>query len=153
MAFRYSTGIFNSFLADLKTQLADGVIYLYSGTQPTSPDSAVTGTLIGTVTVGAGAWAAGSPTNGLEFDTPVGATIDKAAAEEWKFAAVADGTIGWFRFVSNSVSDTGASSTTLSRIDGNVGITTGDMRMSKVTYVIGETGVIQTFNIPLSNIS
>jgi hypothetical protein len=153
MAFRYSTGCFNSFLTVLKTDLTDGVIHFYTGAQPASPDDAVSGTLVATVTLAAGAWTAGSPTNGLEFAAPVGATIDKASAEEWKFIAVAAGTIGWGRFVSNSASDTGASSTTLKRLDFSVGTTSGDARMTKLTYAIGETGSCSTFQIPLTNIA
>ena len=153
MAFRYSTGCFNSILTTLKTDFTDGVIRLYTGAQPTSPDAAVTGTLIGTVTLAGAAFTPGSAAGGLEFDAAVGATLSKAALEEWKFTADAAGTIGWFRFVSNSVLEDGAASTTIKRLDGSVGVTTGDMRMSKVTYAIGETGVIQSFTIPLSNIS
>lgn len=153
MAFRYSTGCFNSFLSTLKTDMADGVINFYTGAQPTSADAAVTGTFIGRATLAGGAWTAGSATNGLEFAAPSGASIDKAAAEEWKFVCETAGTIGWGRFVSNSASDTGGSSTSLKRLDFSVGITSGDCLMSKVTYAVGETGVIQSFTIPLSNIS
>ena len=148
--FRYSTKLFDEMLGAVKTQLADGVIYLYSGTQPASADAAVTGTLIATVTVDSGAWTAGSPTNGLEFGTVADAEMDKAAAENWKFTCTTAGTIGWGRFVGNAA-DNGALSTTLPRIDFSVGVTSGDCRMSKVTYALGETGVIQQFKIPLSN--
>ena len=153
MAWRYSTGAFNSLLTTLKTDLTDGVIKFYTGAQPTSPDAAVTGTYMGKVTIAGGAWTAGSPTNGLELDTPSGATIEKVAADEWKFVCETGGTIGWARFVSNSASDTGGSSTSLVRIDFSVGITSGDCLMSKVTYAAGETAVIQSFTLPLSNIS
>ena len=153
MAFRYSTGLFGSFLATLKTDMADGVINFYTGSQPTSPDAAVTGTYLGRATLAGGAWTAGTATNGLEFATPSGATIDKATAEEWKFVCEVAGTIGWARFVSNSASDTGGASTSLKRMDFSVGITSGDALMTKVTYAVGETGVIQSFTIPLSNIS
>jgi hypothetical protein len=151
--FRFSTGCFNSFLATLKSDMADGVINFYTGAQPSSPDAAPTGTFLGRATLAAGSWTAGSPTNGLEFDAPSGATINKAAAEEWKFKCTTAGTIGWARFVSNSASDTGGSSTTLKRMDFSVGITSGDCLMSKVTYAVDETGVIQSFTIPFSNIS
>lgn len=153
MAFRYSTGCFNSFLTKFKTDIANGSIAFYTGAQPTSPDAAVTGTYLGRATLAGGAWVAGTATNGLEFDAPVLAEIDKAAAEEWKFVCEVAGTIGYGRFVSNSASDTGGASTSLIRIDFSVGITSGDCLMSKVTYAVGETGVIQSFNIPLSNIS
>ncbi len=151
--FRYSTGVFNAFLKTLKTNMADGVIKFYTGSQPTSPDAAVTGTYLGKVTLAGGVWNAGTATNGLEFDAPSGATLTKAPAEEWKFVCETGGTIGWGRFVSNSASDTGGSSTSLNRMDFSVGITSGDCQMSKVTYAAGETAVIQQFTIPLSNIS
>lgn len=153
MAFRYSTGLFSSFLTALKTDLQDGVINFYTGSQPASPDNAPTGTFLGRATLAGGAWSAGTATNGLEFGTVGAAVLDKAPAEEWKFVCSTAGTIGWARFVSNSASDTGGSSTTLKRIDFSVGITSGDALMSKVTYAVGETGVIQSFSIPLANIS
>jgi len=158
MAFRYSTKIFHDFLnIAVKTALADGVIDFYSGAQPASPDAAPTGTFLGRATLAGGAWAAGSPTNGLEFGAVVdgtggAASLDKASAEEWKFVCSVAGTIGWGRFIGNPA-DAGGVSTTLPRIDFSVGVTSGDAQMSKVTYAIGETGVIQSFNIPVTNIS
>lgn len=155
MAFRYSTNLFDEFLTTLRTELANGVINFYSGSQPATADAAITGTLIGQTSVGAGAWTPGSPTNGLNFDAVVAesASISKAAAEEWKFDVDNAGTIGWGRFISNSVSDSGGELKTVARIDFSVGITSGDCRMSKVTYATGETGIVQSFTIPLSNIS
>lgn len=152
MAFRYSTKLFNDFLTTLKTDLANGVIQFYTGAQPTSPDAAVTGTYLGKATLAGGAWTAGTATNGLNFGTVGSAAVDKATAEEWKFVCETAGTIGWARFVGNPV-DAGGSSTTLPRLDFSVGIASGDAQMAKVTYAVGETGVIQSFNIPLSNLS
>jgi hypothetical protein len=158
MAFRYSTKIFHDFLnTAVKTNLAAGVINLYSGAQPTSPDAAPTGTFLGRATLAGGAWTAGTSTNGLNFgtitDTGGGAAaMDKASAEEWRFVCSVAGTVGWGRFVGNPA-DAGAVSTTLPRIDFSVGVTSGDAQMSKVTYAVGETGVIQSFNIPVTNIS
>lgn len=158
MAFRYSTRLFHDFLNSVvKADLAAGVINFYSGAQPASPDAAATGTLIGTATLNGGAWSAGTSTNGLNFGTVVdtgggAASIDKASAETWKFVCATAGTIGYGRFIGNPV-DSGALSTTLPRIDFSVGITSGDAQMSKVTYAVGETGVIQSFTIPVTNIS
>jgi hypothetical protein len=153
MAYRFSTGALNSLLAKTKADLADGVIMFYTGAQPASPDAAPTGTYLGKATLNGGAWTAGSATNGLEFDAPVGASMNKAAAETWTFVCAVAGTIGWGRFVSNSASDTGGVSTTLIRHDFSVGITSGDMLMAKVTYAVAETGIVQNFTIPFSNIS
>lgn len=152
MAFRYSTGLFNAIQAAIKTQMDGGSIELYTGSQPASPDAAVTGTLIARVTLNGGAWSQGTLTNGLVFDTPSGANMDIPAGAVWQFTAIADGTIGWGRFRANPV-DSGSSSTTLKRMDFSVGTTTGDMKMSKVTYQTGETGLIQDFLIPLSNVA
>jgi len=158
MAFRYSTKIFHDFLnTAVKTNLAAGVINFYTGAQPASPDAAVTGTFLGKATLAGGAWTAGTSTNGLNFgtitDTGSGAaSLDKATAEEWRFVCTVAGTIGWARFVGNPT-DAGGVSTTLPRLDFSVGVTSGDALMSKVTYAVGETGVIQSFVIPVTNIS
>jgi hypothetical protein len=154
MAFRYSTKLFNDILSTVKSDLTNGSIELYTGSQPSSPDSAVTGTLIGRVTVNGGAWTEGSGANGLNFGTVAAGAVDKSTSETWQFTAIAAGTIGWGRFRANAT-DAGAADGTFvnARIDFSVGITTGDMKMSKVTYAVGETGVIQEFLIPLSNIS
>jgi len=150
MAFKYSTKLFNAMLGAVDTQLTNGVIYLYTGAQPVDADSAVTGTLIGIATKDAGAFTPGAATNGLNFATAVLNAMSKESAEVWKFTAIAAGTIGWFRFVGNAT-DSGASSTALPRIDGSVGITSGDARTSKVTYAIGETGTIDSFTITQTN--
>lgn len=163
MAFRYSTRLFNRFLTEIKTELANGKIMFYTGSQPADPNDAPTGTLIGEVTLSGATWTAGSASAGIEFGTAASATLDKASAEEWKFTCSTAGTIAWGRFIANttagsgslSAADTGAldSSGTFPRIDFSVGITSGDCRMTKVTYAVGETGVIQTFTIPLTNLS
>lgn len=151
MAFKYSTKMFTSMLAAIDTDLTNGVIELYTGAQPINPDAAATGTLIGTVSLDGGAFTPGTATNGLNFAAPVLNVIGKEGAETWKFTAVAAGTIGWGRFRGNAP-DTGGASTVLPRIDFSVGITSGDARSSKVTYVVGEVGTIDSFNITLTNI-
>jgi len=163
MAVRFSKKIFNDQLTALKTALANGCIHLYSGSQPAAPEDAVTGTLIGTIQLSGGTWAAGTATYGLEFGTPAAGSISKASAENWLFTAVAAGTVGWGRFIGNTLAgngsltnaDSGAAdgSEVYPRIDFSVGITSGDMTMGKVTYAIGETGAVSSFTIPLSNIS
>jgi hypothetical protein len=157
MAFRYSTKLFHDILDTIKTDMQDGIILLYPGSQPASPDDPATVTALGKITLAGGAFTAGSATNGLEFgtitDTGSGrATMAKASAEEWKFVCTVAGTVGWGRFIGNAV-DANGTSTTLPRIDFACGISSGEARMSKLTYSVGETGVIESFNIPLTNIS
>jgi hypothetical protein len=144
----YSTGLINSILgtAPLNTTLANGVIRVYSGAQPASADSAATGTLLGTVTLAGAAFTEGTATNGINFDAPVGRSISKAVAEDWKFKGIAAGTIGYMRFQGNAA-DAQASSSLLPRIDMSVGITSGDVRLSTVTSAVNSIITIDTFTI------
>ena len=154
MAHRYSTADFNAFLTNMKTAYADGILKAYSGSQPSSPDAAVTGTFLGNVTLAGATFTPGSPTGGLEWAAPVLNVMDKAAAEEWKFTCSTPGTIGYLRFVCNAT-DAGGVSTTLRRMDFSVTLTGGggDITMTKITFTTaGETGVIQALPITLSNI-
>jgi hypothetical protein len=161
MAFRYSRRLFNVFLNGVKTELANGVIHFYTGAQPVSPDAAPTGTYLGSATLAGAPWTAGSATNGIEFGTVDDAAVNKATAEEWKFTCATAGTIGWGRFIANTTAGSGSlasadvggadSTETFPRLDFSVGITSGDALMSKVTYAVGETGVIQSFNIAMGN--
>lgn len=163
MAVRFSKKVFNDQLTALKTALANGVIHLYSGSQPATPEAAVTGSYIGSIQLSGGTWAAGTATYGLELGTAADGEIAKASAENWLFTCVNAGTVGWGRFIANttagsgslSSADSGAldSSEEFPRMDFSVGITSGDLRMGKVTYAVGETGTISSFSIPLSNIS
>lgn len=151
MAIRLSTGLFNKLLGtdDFQTIFNDGVIRCYSGTQPTTPDSAPTGTLLGSITVGGGAFSHGSATNGLSFDNPVGKVISKAAAETWQFKGVATGTLGWFRLQGNAADDNSGSNTTLPRLDGTLGnsTSTADGKLSTTSVTATTTITIDTFSI------
>lgn len=132
----------------LRDIFRDGVLKIYSGSQPSSPDDAVSGTLLLTVTVSAGAWSAGAFTNGLEFGTAASGAIAKSASETWQGVGVAAGTAGYFRFIANPT-DAGASSTTLPRIDGSVGTSGADLNMSTTTITVGATYTIDTFSLTL----
>jgi|SRR5450631_1285496 len=149
--FKYSTKCFNAMLSALDTQFTNGVIELRTGAQPASPDDAATGTLIAVATRDAAVFVPGSPGNGLNFATPVLNVMGKEPAEVWRFTAIASGTIGWGRLKGNGV-DAGDASTILPRIDASVGITSGEMRTSKVTYALNEVGSVDSFNITLTNI-
>lgn len=151
MAVRFSTGLRDDILGStgLSTSLNDGVIHIYSGSQPTNADSAVSGVLLGTVSVDAGAWVPGSPGNGLSFDAPNSGVVAKAAAENWKFNGIVDGTAGWFRFVGNAIDDTLAS-TTLPRIDGSIAKTGGDMTLSNTAITAGAPSTVDIFELAMA---
>lgn len=121
-----------------------GVIYVYSGPQPLSADSAVQGTLLGIVTTNGGAFNFGTATNGLAFDTPVNGTVSKAAADAWKFTGLAAGTAGWFRLMGNATDNLGAS-TTLPRLDGSCATSGADLNISNVNVEVGSPNTIDVF--------
>lgn len=136
MTIRFSTGLRDDMLGStgLQAALANGRLELRSGPQPASADDPDAGTLLCLITLASGAFTPGTATNGINFDDPASAVINKAAAETWSGNAVAAGTIGHFRFKGNAV-DTGGSSTTLPRVDGSVGTTGADLNLANITMV------------------
>lgn len=154
MSVKFSTGAIAKMLGKNGTSSGDGlqgiftngVIKLYTGAQPADADTAYSGTYLGDITVNGGAFVSGSATNGLNFGNPSGKTVSKASGEAWKFTGAAAGTIGWFRFYANAT-DAGGSSTSLPRIDGSIGVTSGDMRLTSVTSAVGTSITIDAFTI------
>lgn len=151
MTIRASTGLKNAMLGavGLKSALADGVLRFYSGAQPANADAAVTGTLLAEITLNGGAFAHGSPTNGLEWDVPTGGTISKPAGVTWQGAGLVVGVAGWARFCANPLDD-GSYSTSLARVDMSVGKGTGDLQVSNVNTAVGApiTVDVATLRLP-----
>jgi hypothetical protein len=141
MTVKYSTGQLNSLQEKIKADMALSFINIYTGAQPASSDSPMTGTLLATVSIDAGG-------TGLTFDTPSGTTMSIPSGVNWQYTGIAAGTAGCFRLV--SATDTNAQSTTEKRIDGNVGTTSGDMILSNINVVVGAPGTVDIFNIVLS---
>ena len=132
----------------LKDVMRDGIINVYSGTQPSSPDDAVAGTLLLTVTVASGAFVAGAFANGLEFeDDPLDGELEKNS-DVWSGVGLVAGTAGWFRFVANPA-DAGAVSTVLPRIDGSMGLSGADLNMPNTQISVGNTYTIDAFKLTL----
>ena len=147
---RFSTGLRNGILnsTGIKEAMADGILRIYSGAQPASADTAVSGTLLLEVTVDGGAFTSGVATNGLEFDAPTNGVLAKAVAETWRGNGLAIGVAGWFRFFANPV-DAGGSSTALPRIDGSVGRSAADLNLSNVNIAVGVPNTIDVFQISM----
>jgi hypothetical protein len=160
MPVRYSTATLTAMLGEsgvdagadgIKGLFKDGVINIYSGNQPASADNADgSGVLLGVVTLNSGAFVDGQAANGLEFDPPVLGVLSKIVADIWSFNAIATGTAGWFRLRGNAA-DNGAISTTLPRIDGTIGLGTGDMALPNTDLVIGAPNAITQFSIKLTS--
>lgn len=150
MSVQLSTGLRQDMLnaTGMKGAFANGVMYIYSGPQPVNADSAVQGTLLGIVTVGAGAFTFGTSTNGINFDAPVAGVLSKAAAEAWQMVGIAAGTAGWFRLMGNATDSLGAS-TTLPRLDGSIATSGADLNLSNVTIAVGTPVTIDVFQYTL----
>lgn len=131
----------------MKDVMRDGVLRIYSGSQPATADAAATGTLLAEITVASGAFVAGAFDNGLEFGDAASAAISKDASV-WSGLGLASGTAGWWRFCANP-SDAGALSTTLPRVDGSCGVSGADLNMSSTTITVGATYTIDTFTLTL----
>ena len=122
---------------------ANGVIDIYSGTQPATADAAITGTLLGRVTLNSGNFTAGSPTNGLTFAAASGGSVSKSGV--WSFNGVAAGTAGWFRLKGNAL-DNDALSTILPRVDGSIATSGADMNLSNISVAVSSPNTIDSFN-------
>ena len=152
MALRLSTGLRNNMLSEASFQdtMANGVLYIYSGTQPSDPDAAASGTLLLKVTVASGAFTHGTTTNGLNFGTPSAGTIAKAVAEVWSGVAVATGTAGWFRFCANAAdSEPSDADTTRRSFDGAISTSGAQLNMSSTAITSGATTTVDSFSVTL----
>lgn len=110
MAERLSIIAANALLGGLKTALASSKIHIFSGSQPTTPLLAASGTLLATITVD------GDGT-GLTWDTPADGDMEKPSATVWKGTAVADGKAGWCRISAATDTSPALASTTEVRVD------------------------------------
>ena len=94
-----------------------GYLRLYTAPRPTLADDAATGTLLAELRFAATAF--GSPIDGVITANPI-------TAED---AALADGTVAWFRALS--------SDGTTAVFDGNVGLMDADLILPTVTVSVG----------------
>lgn len=134
----------------LRDIFKDGVLNIYSGSQPSSADAAVTGTLLCTITVSSGAFVAGAVANGLEFDAASEGAISKLSTQTWSGVNLATGTAGYFRLFANGT-DTGVADTThiYPRIDGAIATAGSELNLSSTSLVTGATLTIDTFTLTL----
>lgn len=134
----------------LKDIFKDGVIYIHSGSQPATADTAYSGTLLCTITVGSGAFTAGAVANGLEFGAAASGAISKSADEVWSGTNAATGTAGWFRLCANATDARGTDTTFIyPRIDGAIATSGSQLNLSSTSLTSGATLTIDTFTITL----
>lgn len=127
----------------------NGVIDVYSGSQPTNADTTETGygTKLVTITLSSGAFSAGSPTNGINFGEVSSGVLAKEAAEVWSGVGLANGTAGWFRFYDNSKT-TGASTSAI-RFDGAVATSGSQFNMTNTNVTTGATTTVDAVALTL----
>jgi len=133
----------------LRDIFKDGVIKIYSGTQPVSADAAITGSLLATLTLDSGAWVAGAHANGLEFGLASAGVISKDSGV-WSGTGLVLGIAGWYRFYANP-SDTGAldSGFAYPRIDGAIGTSGAQITASATNIAVGANITLSSYSITM----
>jgi hypothetical protein len=117
----------------LRDVFANGVLRIYGGTIAATADSAITGTLICTLTLASGAFTPGSFANGLLFGAATAGVIGMLAGQVWSGTASGAGGIAThYRFVGNASDNDGATST-LPRIQGSIATSGADATMVSTT--------------------
>lgn len=163
MATQTSLHNYKTLAAQLRLNHLNGAILMLSGSQPASVNGALTGTLIGVVSLNGAPRAAGNAANGISWDAApliIGDNVRlvKPIAENWQFTCLAAGTIGWCRYVGNPV-DNGLADPDglLARLDATVSTASGSGQVvaSRITFNAADVGVaigqITSFNYTLSN--
>lgn len=147
-----SLGLKKSIMTSLASDLANGVIYVYSGSMPSDPDAAEAGTHIGTVTLNGGDFTFGVATNGLNLDVQDDGSLDIASDETWictgESAAGASGTnAGYAVFYPNASGNTGEdASGTKKRVLLRMGVSSGFFRMNNTLIQSGGKYTIDSCN-------
>lgn len=144
-AFVAATDITGDNEGSLRELLLNGIIHIYSGSQPADADSAETGTKLLEITVASGAFVAGSPTNGLEIAAPISGKIGIKDGETWSGVGLADNTAGWFRFYDNKEQEGALVSAV--RLDGSCGVSGAQLNMSSTSVKAGATTTVDSFDI------
>lgn len=146
MTLQVSTEFKTQLLAGFPAIFNGGVIAVYNGTQPVTADDAVTGSLLGYVTLNGGYWAPGDTNNGLLYDAN-GPYVSMPFGAQWALTVRQNGTASWFRVLGKDA-DVGGTSYDMPRIDGSINTsaeTGAQLILPDVTLVLGDTIPINYF--------
>lgn len=124
----------------LKDIFRNGVLDIYSGTQPATADDTESGTKLIRITLSSGDFVAGACDNGINLGDAADGIIGKLSGEVWSGVGLVSGSAGWFRYYTNDVT-TGASEET-ARLDGAIATTGAQMNMSNTTITYDGTTTI-----------
>lgn len=130
MATRSSLANRNASLAALVTRLASGILRIYTGGQPATPETAASGTLLAELTLNA---TAGTVSNGVMTANAISPDTD----------ANNSGAAGWFRVF--------RSDGTTVEFDGLCGLSAAECILDDVDIVAGGTVNITalTYSLPM----
>lgn len=148
MAF-VSTGLASRLLGteSFANLMLNGCIEIRSGTPPASADAEASGVLLARITRDGGAWNAGNPANGLQWQRD-GRYVIPATGHVWRMTGLAGGVATWFRILSNAP-DPGTASLTALRVDGLVADvnsgTPADLYVPTLTIAPGTTRRVDAF--------
>ncbi|MBA3015335.1 MAG: hypothetical protein KKD63_11075 [Proteobacteria bacterium] len=126
----------------------NGVIRLYTGSQPASADAGETGTLLCEISLNSLAHVTGaSVTNGINFGQASAGVIGKNIGETWSGVNINSGVAGWFRFYDNN--KTTGLTTTAIRFDGSAATSGGQLKLSSTNLVSGVTTTVDGVTISM----
>ena len=108
-----------------------GNVKIYTGTQPTDPDDAPTGTLLVTINNGG---------TGITFGDAADGVLSKTVGETWSGVGADTGTAGYFRLC--AYADLGTDNGTDCRIDGTVATSGGELNFGSLAFTSGATQTI-----------
>lgn len=155
MAASLSTALKNYLLGtgDIKTALADGFIYVYSGTVPASADEALTDqTLLvkmGTFDAGSGTADSDEPDDGLDLGTAASGAITKDSDVWTGQIQAGSGTAAtFFRWCGGASSPSAIDNgTSTFRIQGTCGLQGADLNFNPNSFTDGNTKTIGSAEI------
>jgi len=116
MTFKIDTDLRNDILdSSVINRLGSGILNIYTGSQPSSPNDAASGTLLCAITISSG------------FNSAVGGSASLSSPPETGTAS-ATGVAGWGRLVSGNYN-----------IDGTIATSGGDFIINNVSIASGGT--------------
>lgn len=144
MGMKISTGLAKAMLdtGSLATNLTGMKLKIYSGTEPATADASLgAAVLLVTISDAGGAGA-------LSFEAAaVGNVIEKLSTQTWQGTNAASGTASFCRL--ELTSDTGASSSTEVRVQGDVGVAGRFLNLSSVSLTAAAVQVVDFLSITM----
>lgn len=122
----------------LQDCFAGGNLKIYTGTQPTNPSDAPTGTLLVTID---------NSGTGITWDDAAAGAIAKPSGETWEGTAASSGVAGWCRLC--TATDDGAASTTDPRCDMSVGTSGAQINFTSTQFAASATQTISSLSISI----